>query len=339
MDVDSNSADRDEVNMTSKTIPGQQRERKDGCAAWPGVLLLFLLVPLSLILFACDRDNPRVDMAQVSNRSGAEQEDQRPVLQIAVGAMVSPEATRRYYEELLRLIAERMGRRAVFLQRQSYAEVNALVKDRKVDLAFVSTGPYVQGHADFGMELLAVPVVQGRKVYYSYIIVHQTSKIKSFAELRGKKFAFSDPLSNSGAIVPTYMLAKRGETPKSFFKEFFYSHSHDNSIKAVAEQLCDGAAVDSLIWDFFQSLDPRLTGQTKIIEKSPPYGIPPFVVHPDLDSATKAELKKVLLSLHQQEAAKAVLAKLQIDRFAEGDDAMYDSVREMNRWLNRKPGQ
>lgn len=326
--------------MKAKTAGSTKNKEKPSLPAWTVRFLLFWVCSSFLpLLAACDRDSPRVDMTQVSGPGSAELTDQRPVLRIAVSAMISPEATRQYYEELLRLIAERVGRRAVFVQRQTYAEVNALVKERQVDLAFVCSGPYTQGHDDFGMELLAVPVVHGEKVYYSYIIVHKTSQIKSFDELKGKKFALTDPHSNTGALVPTYMLAKRGETPKSFFKEFFYTRSHDNSIKAVADQLSDGAAVDSLIWEFFQRLDPKLTDQTKIIEKSPPYGIPPIVVHPDLDPIRKAELKKILFALHQQESSAAVLAKLQIDRFDAGDDAMYDTVREMNRWLDKKQGR
>lgn len=325
--------------MKIKTAAKEQDVRKKSLAAWPGVFILLIGCFFLPLLAACDRDTPRVDMAQASSPRGTEQSDSRPVLRIAVSAMISPEATSQYYEELLRLIAERMGRRAVFLQRKTYAEVNDLVKNRQVDLAFVCSGPYTQGHDDFGMELLAVPIVHGEKVYHSYIIVNKNSDIRSFDELKGKKFAFTDPQSNTGALVPNYMLAKRGETPTTFFKEFFYSHSHDNSIKAVAEQLSDGAAVDSLIWEFLSHLDPRLTAQTRIIEKSPPYGIPPIVVHPDLDPAIKAQLKKVFLSLHQQDSATAVLAKLQIDRFAEGEDAMYDTVREMNRWLAKQFGK
>jgi len=326
--------------MKRKMPSTEQGMGQNGRAALPvGFILLFTCSFFLLLLSACDRDRPRVDMAQVSSPTATEPADHGAVLRIAVSAMISPEATRQYYEELLRLIAERMSRRAIFLQRQTYAEVNALVKDHQVDLAFVCSGPYTQGHDEFGMEILAVPVVHAESVYHSYIIVHKNSPIKSFAELRGKKFAFTDPQSNSGALVPTYMLAQRGETPQNFFKEFFYSRSHDNSIKAVADQISDGAAVDSLIWEFFQVHDPELTAKTKIIEKSPPYGIPPIVVHPELAPASKAELKKILLSLHQQEAAAAVLAKLQIDRFVAGDDAMYDTVREMNRWLAKQAGQ
>ncbi|GLI38681.1 phosphate/phosphite/phosphonate ABC transporter substrate-binding protein [Geobacter hydrogenophilus] len=299
-----------------------------------------LLLPLVLLLAACNNDRPRVDMAKVTpDAAGTQVKDTRPPLHIAVAAMISPETTRQYYEELLRLVADRMGRRAVFSQRRTYAEVNTMVMNKEVDAAFVCAGPYVQGHEQFGMEILAVPVVHGVKVYHSYIIANRNSSYTSLNDLRGKKFAFTDPDSNTGSMVPTYMLAKRGETPDSFFGDHFFSNSHDNSIKAVANGQADGAAVDSLIWEFMNTIDPNVTSRTRIIEKSSPYGIPPIVVHPAMDPATKKKLKQVLLTLHEHKESAELLAKLQIDRFAEGDDKAYDTVREMSRWLEKEKGR
>lgn len=299
-------------------------------------LLLFLVLVTAV---ACDRKRTEVNMEQPATMAvPAKGEDQRPQLRIAIGAMISPETTRIYYEKLLSLIAERLGRRATFSQRRTYAEVNDLVRKREADLAFVCSGPYTQGKQEFGMELLVVPVANGKSVYYSYIIAGTGSPIQSFNDLRGKKFAFTDPQSNTGSLVPTYMLAKRGETPASFFHEYFYTHSHDNSIRAVAEGQADGAAVDSLIWEFINKIDPTLTSRTRIVEKSPPYGIPPVVVHPALDADTKLALKQILLSLHNDPEARVLLDKIQIDRFVEGNDGMYNTVREMSRWLQRQTG-
>lgn len=262
--------------------------------------------------------------------------DAQVPLHIAVGAMISPETTRVYYEELMRLIAEKMGRKAVFFQRRTYAEVNELVRKREADFAFVCSGPYVQGKKEFGMELLAIPVANGKTVYHAYIIVNKSSPINSLRDLRGKTFAFTDPQSNTGCLVPTYMLARLGETPKSFFRDFFFTQSHDNSIKAVANLQADGAAVDSLIWEFMNKIDPSVTSRTKIVEKSPPYGIPPIVVNPAMDPQAKQRLKEILLTLHEDPKGALLLAKIQVDRFVEGDDRIYDTVREMSRWLEEK---
>jgi phosphonate transport system substrate-binding protein len=163
--------------------------------------------------------------------------------------------------------------------------------------------------------------------------------VHSFDDLRGKVFAFSDPCSNSGCLVPKYMLVRRGETPQSFFGESYYSYSHDNSIRAVAEGMADGAAVDSLIWEYLQETDPTYTARTKIVEKSPPYGIPPVVVHPGLDPELKRQLRQVFLTLHEDQEARSILRTLRIDRFEDGDDAAYDSIRAMRQLVARTSEQ
>lgn len=305
------------------------------------VVMLFVLANL-LSLAACEQKRTEVNLEQETARtkaSATDPQDTRQPLHIAVGAMISPETTRVYYEDLLKLIADKMGRRAVFTQRRTYGEINEMIRKKEVDLAFVCSGPYTQGKREFGMEILAVPVANGKTVYHSYIIVHRSSSIQSLDDLRDGKFAFTDPQSNTGSLVPTYMLARRGETPKSFFREYFYSNSHDNSIRAVADGQADGAAVDSLIWEFMNKVDPELTSRTRVVAKSPPYGIPPVVVNAGLDPAVKKQLKEILLSLHTDKEAAVLMRKIQIDSFTKGDDAMYNTVRDMSRWIEQRAGK
>ncbi|MCD4691213.1 phosphate/phosphite/phosphonate ABC transporter substrate-binding protein [bacterium] len=299
---------------------------------WPVPLMLLSAI---LLIAGCGEEPPTVNMQDVVPIADADEvhADGRPVLRVAIAAMISPERTRDRYEELIQLLADKLDRRAVFSQRRTYAEISALVANKEVDVAFVCAGPYVDGHDEFGMELLVVPVAHGRSVYHSYILVHRDSEIQTFDDLRGKRFAFTDPQSNTGCLVPRYMLATRDETPGSFFSETFYSRSHDNSIQAVADGAVDGVAVDSLIWEFMNTVDPSITGRTRIIEKSPPYGIPPVVVHPDLPTEQKDTLREAFLTLHNDPGAAALLRHVQIDRYAVGDDAAYDTVREMQRWV------
>jgi phosphonate transport system substrate-binding protein len=310
-----------------------------------------LISPLIWVIFltlipACVDDLPEVRKkpVKVDFKDVVKQDQQkkakakRSVMRIAVGAMISPESTYKYYLDLLELIGERMGYGVEFVQRKTYAQVNEIIEQRKLDLAFVCAGPYVMGKEDFGMEIIAVPVVYGEKFYYSYFIVHKNSTILSFDQLRGKTFAFTDPHSNTGCLVPTYFLAKHKETPESFFKKTFFTYSHDNSIEAVAEGLADGAAVDSLIWEFMNTENPELTARTRIVEKSPPYGIHPIVVHPLMEQQKKDKLRTLFLTLHKDPKGGKILRKLQIDRFEPGNDADYNTVREMQRELDSQKG-
>ena len=60
------------------------------------------------------------------------------------------------------------------------------------------------------------------------------------------------------------------------------------------------------------------------------------MVHPDLDPVLKDRLRGIFFSLHRDPEAFEILNKLQIDRFGKGEDSMYDSVREMKRWVGNK---
>lgn len=260
-------------------------------------------------------------------------------LRVAIAAMVSPERTAQSYTRLVRLIGEKAGRPVEIAQRKTYAETNAMVENQEVDFAFVCSGAYVEGRSKFGMEIVVVPVIHGQTVYHSYILARKDGPARSLEDLRGKRFAFTDPKSNTGSLVPRYMLAQRGETPQSFFADSFFTYSHDNSIHAVAQGMADGAAVDSLIWEYLNATGSADSARTRVIEKSPPYGIPPVVVHPAADALFKSRLRAVFFSLHKDPKALPLLKELQIDRFEAGEDAKYDSVRQMERWVAQNPAR
>jgi len=254
-------------------------------------------------------------------------------LRIAVGGMITPQEGYIYYREFLDYVGKKINRPIKLVDREGYAGINNLLETASLEAAFVCSGPYVDGKKKFGLELLAVPQAYGGTTYHSYIIVPAESPVKSFEELRGKTFAFADPKSNTGKLVPTYMLAKMNETPDSFFGKYYYTYAHDRSIEAVSQKLADGAAVDSLIWEYLNKTKPELTSTTKVISKSPPYGIPPFVVRHDLSPELKAKIKTAMLNAHLDPEGAAILKKMMIDKFVEGEDTSYDSVREMEAWI------
>lgn len=260
-------------------------------------------------------------------------------VRIAVGSMITPKEGFVYYKQLLDYIGENLGRPVTFVDRESYAEINDLIRSGDVDVAFVCGKPYVDGHNEFGMELLVVPEAYGETAYYSYIIVSKDNPAESFEELRGKSFAFADPMSNTGKLVPTYMLARMGETPDSYFRKYVYTYAHDKSIKAVAQRVVDGAAVDHLVWEYLRRTDPELTSKTKVIDKSSPYGMPPVVVHPDLDPELKDGIRRILLDAHRDKKGREILEKMMIDRFVVIDDRAYDSIREMASRIAEEKGR
>jgi len=157
------------------------------------------------------------------------------------------------------------------IQGKTYTEINELIGKGQIDVAFICTGPYVTGMEEYGFEALATPIVRGSPYYHAYLIVNKYSGIKTIEDLKGRRFAFTDPESNTGALVPQYWLSQLGETPTTFFKDVQYTFSHDNSIIAVSELLVDGASVDSHIWEYYNLTNMNMTAKTIVIKKSIPF--------------------------------------------------------------------
>jgi phosphonate transport system substrate-binding protein len=265
-----------------------------------------------------------------ASQTGAESPArEKAPLRIAVAAMISPEETLSVYQELMDYIAARLGRPVEIKQRRTYQEVNDMLGAGKLDAAILCSGPYVHAKRQYGVELLAVPVINGSPTYRSYIIVPSSSTAASLEELQRARFAFTDPLSMSGYLYPVYALISRGRQPATFFAKTLFTHSHDNSIEAVAEGVVDGAAVDSLIYDYLQTTNPMLVARTRIIHRSPPMGAQPVAVPRNIDPAMKQALRGLFLGLDQDAAGRGILKKLGVDRFIAGDDALYDSIRKM----------
>lgn len=304
------------------------------------LILAALITGLITSGSACDRkkEQPSVNLEKRAETLTKQERKKGARIRVAIGGMITPRQGYAYYRKLLDYLSDHLGRPVDLVDREGYEEINKLVRTGDVDIAFVCGGPYVDGHRSFGMELIAAPAAYGGTVYYSYIIVPKDSPARSFADLRGTIFAFTDPLSNSGKLVPTYLLARRGETPESFFQKTVFTKTHDRSIRAVADGLVDGAAVDSLIWEYANRSDPRFTSQTRIIERSQPYGIPPVVASPRLDAKTKQEIRRTLLHAHEDEQGRAILRGMMIDRFVPIEDSAYDSIRTMKRWIAGQKG-
>ncbi len=249
--------------------------------------------------------------------------------------MVSPKETFVHYRRLLDYLGERLGMDVELVQRKTYGEVSELVGNGGIDLAFVCSGPYATGREKYGFELLATPQIQGSHFYQSYLIVNQGSPVQRLEDLKGKVFAFTDPDSHTGKLVPSFWLARMNERPESFFGRVIYTYSHDNSVLAVARGLVDGAAVDGLVWEFYRQKKPSLTDATRIIRKSEPFGIPPVVASGSLAPESRLAVREILLAMHEDPMGAGILGEIMIERFVEPRDEWYDGIRHLWRGLAR----
>jgi len=252
----------------------------------------------------------------------------------AVSAMASPARTLVHFSELETYLSAKLHRPVQLKQRRTYEEINDLLAQSNIQMAFTCTGGYISGAQKFGLELLAVPIINGNTYYRSYIVVRKDSKAKSLADLKGHIFAYADPLSLTGYIYPAARIRQMGYQKKNFFRQDFYTESHDKSIEAVARGVADGAAVDSLIFDALVAASDPAAVKLKVIEMSDKFGMPPVVVSPNIGKKLKNDLLKVLLHMANDPTGRDVLKKLGMDGFTVPDPALYTSAFLLNTSLN-----
>ena len=257
----------------------------------------------------------------------------QPSIQVGVASMITPVSAVRYYQQVVEYLGSKLGIPAEMVHRTTYDEIDVLLENQEVDLAFICSSPYVLDNEKFGAELLVAPQVDGQVAYHSNIIVHKDSSIEEVEQLKGMTFVFVDPKSNSGRLYPTYMLAKRNESPESFFSSYQYSYSHNKSVEIVAKKRADGAAVDSIVYDYMVDNNSPYSEQVRVIHRSPPFGIPPVAVNPDIAPYLKRSLLAIFLEMHNDPEGRAILEAMRIEKFVEVEDSNYDGIRAMRAFI------
>ncbi|MFH2008770.1 MAG: PhnD/SsuA/transferrin family substrate-binding protein [bacterium] len=255
----------------------------------------------------------------------------QPPVRFVVAPVISPEEALYPYRALTDYLSQALERRTTLIPKGSHAEVSSMLRHSECEIALVSTYAYVEGHKDFGLQAIAMPVAEGKTDQYAYLVTPRGTPAKSLLDLRGKRFVSADVLSSTGWLYPIHWLLQRGEDHRHFFSEHLIAGSHDAALEALTNGTADGASVDSFVYHQMLTKKPSTAQRVRVISKSPPLGMPPIVVHPRLDPALKARITSALLTAHQHPAGRKALWRLGYDRFVRPIPGRYDSVRQMAR--------
>lgn len=222
-------------------------------------------------------------------------------------------------------LEQHTNRRVVFVRRGSYAEIHELLQRGEIDFAWTCGYPYVRLRQQ--LRLLAVPVYRGKPLYQSYLIVPSTdTATQSFRDLKGKVFAYSDPNSNSGWLVPQSEMRRQGLDPARLFRKSFFTLAHRKVVEAVGSGLADGGAVDGYVWETLAQQHPEVTTRTRIVWKSDEYGFPPFVARRSVSESDFQHLQYVLLNMNRDKLGRSLLAQLNLDGFIVGGKTLFASI-------------
>lgn len=250
-------------------------------------------------------------------------------LRIVVSPSLSSRDTVGSYRQLAEHIAIQIGQPTELIYRRNNSEAQALLSSQGADLAFFSTGTYLTYDGSEPIEPLVIPELQNGPFYQSLLIVPQDSRVENLAGLAGKRFAFNDATSFSGYLFPVYLLKLRQQTPENFFSQTVFTQSHSKSLQAVAMNLLDGAAIDSIAYDHARRNNPELANRVRIIYASEPIGAGPVVIRQSLPAGKKELLTTVFLNMHHNQDMRQVLRELMFERFSLAPATLYDAPRQI----------
>jgi phosphonate transport system substrate-binding protein len=227
----------------------------------------------------------------------------------------------------------------------AYAPLIEAMGAEKVDVGWLAPFSYAVAHKNNGAEAILATVRQGSKTYVSEFITQSDSGIKKLEDLKGKRFAFGDPLSSSNYLYPAAEIKQKfGLDPEKFFSEVKFAGGHDKVVIAVYNRQVDAGATfgnstpngpeTAARTTVVNTLPDVLTKVTKFYETEP---IPndTVSVRKGLPKDVTEKVKNGLLKLAGTADGKKLLKDLyQIDGLAAASDADYAPLRKKAELMN-----
>jgi phosphonate transport system substrate-binding protein len=234
------------------------------------------------------------------------------------------------FTPLTQYLSDKLGQRVTLRVSQDYqAHIDAVGRDA-FDIAYLGPSLYLKLRDAHGERpLLARQRIGAAPVFHSKIFVRADSPISDLAGLAGKRFAFGDPKSTMGHLVPRYQLWQAGITVDRL-ASYRYVGDHVNIALGVLAGEFDAGAVKE---DVFYQYEKR---GLRAIATSSPMSDHLFVASRKMPPALVSKLRRIMLDMHQdpkgREALQAVTAG--INALVPVRDSDYDSLRAVLKKLH-----
>ena len=216
---------------------------------------------------------------------------------------------------------------------------------KKADIASINTFSYLMANAKYGAEArLRIVRDNNETTYKGQFITRFDSGIDSLSDINGRSFAYVDPSSTSGYILPKAMLDKRGIKPS----ETVFAMRHDNVVTMVYQgQVAAGATYYAppdpethQILDARMRVEkqfPDVKEKVKIIGFTQSIPNDPWVFRKDMDEGMKEKIIDALLKyVATPEGGKSLYEIYDIRGLIRTKDSDYDGLRRLLEQQNIK---
>lgn len=259
--------------------------------------------------------------------------------------IISTESTQNLkadWQPLIDDMAKQTGLKVTAFFAPDYAGIIEGMRFNKVQVAWLGNKSAMEAVDRANGEVFAQMVnIDGTQGYYSHLIVHKDSPIKSLDDVlkNGKSLAFGngDPNSTSGFLVPGfYVFSKNKIDPKTHFK-VVRSANHETNALAVANKQVDVATNNSENLEKFNDRQPEKAKDIRVVWTSPLIPLDPLVMHKELPAATKEKLRNFFYNYAKTDAReKEIVMKIsKLSGFKPSSNAQLTPIRELDLFSKR----
>ncbi|MFQ5759619.1 MAG: phosphonate ABC transporter substrate-binding protein [Acidiferrobacterales bacterium] len=238
----------------------------------------------------------------------------------------------RQSQAIMDKLAAALGMKVEAFVGSDYNATIEALRANHIDVALLGPFSYVLATTQAPVEAFAITVTAKtmQPGYHSIIITQKDSPINSLHDIKGHTYAFVDPGSTSGFMVPSTAFVQEGIVPENDFKEVMYSGGHDASIVAVAEGKVEAASVADRILEraFAKGLATR--DKIKVIWESPMIPNNPMLYRTNLPADLKKKIREAFYTFENLPFGEMGT----VARFQPATDKDYDPVRDIAKALN-----
>lgn len=238
------------------------------------------------------------------------------------------------YSTFFNEMAKETGYSFVWLGSKTYDDVIDKLKRGDADIGYVGPFAYVAAQDSFGVQLICRTLSKKSvEFYHSMIVSRKDSGLLNLADLKGKRFSFTDPKSTSGYLFPFAQMVKNGLSLDDF-SEVKYLKRHANSLLAVYHGHVDAGATSYTAVD---KVDIDMD-QIGIMWKSEPIYRGPWIARKDIPSGVFTRIQDAMLKIGApgKPENEPLFNELTTKGFIRGKDSDYDNVREVINWLENR---
>ncbi len=232
------------------------------------------------------------------------------------------------YQPLGEYIQEKTGIKITFTILPRYGNIIESFKAKKMDAAFWGSFTGALAIEKVGVQPIVRPVnLDGTSSYRGYIFVHRDSVIDSVSKMRSAVIAFVDKATTAGYLFPLAYFHEHGvKNIDTYFKESFFTGSHDAAIYAVLNKEAEIGCAKNTIFDLLARSDPNVKENLVILATSPKVPSNGFGLRNDIPIDIKKQLKHVFLKMDRDPEGLKVLKNFGIKGFIETTESDYESV-------------